>query len=221
MAKLGIRKLVIMVAAAIVLIGSAIASAAMSSNQTSQQTNNDNQLFPKMINFHQEPYVNNDYDFQMIYPEGWVVSEGAKTIEVQGRPVKLEGGAYIVSFYGPTQNGYTTNINVLTDTLGDLTFADYINNSKAYLARADAKDNYELIEDRQLNIADDPTSGLLHASHEIVYTAKIEGKLLKIGQSFVENGKQVYIITYAATPKMYEENSLAYKGATDSFTFLS
>src|SRR5262245_27599866 len=118
-----------MVIAAVALVGSAVVGAAMSSSQTAQDKAGESQFPTQKVVFSQDPYVNDDFGFQMIFPSGWGVNEASATVPLEGKSVRLQGG-YVVSFYGPTNDGYTTLINVITDVKNGMTFEDYVDETK-------------------------------------------------------------------------------------------
>lgn len=142
-------------------------------------------------------YVNRDYNFQMQYPAGWAVNEGTVLENMKGNMQQFEGFSYIVVFAGPAKDGYTVNINAVTENMQGYSLADYVAATKSDLAQALAANNYRLLNEQDMMISN-------HNAHNIFYVANFGGTQTKVLTTIVQDGDQAFIMSYAAPTSVFD-----------------
>jgi len=139
-----------------------------------------------------QAYTNGKHGFSIDPPIGWSVEEPTYAVVV---------------FRGPTEEGFTVNVNIQVETT-TASLDEYIDAGKQNLETA--LENFNLLSEgpRTINNVD---------AYELVFTFTYYGVTVKEKQVvLMENGK-AFIITYAALPTTYQTYLPTFENSVQTF----
>jgi hypothetical protein len=142
-------------------------------------------------------YINQEYGFELIPPEGWTVNENTQD------PVK---------FFCPDQNDYQVNLAIKKPILSNETLNTAVEQLIGYYTESYFK-NFSLISSKPMTIND------LDA-YEIVFSEGREPYLLQHKQVFFEKNKKIYSIVYTSLVTTFDTYISVVDQSINSFTII-
>lgn len=159
-------------------------------------------------------YVNRGYNFQMQYPAGWKVNQGATVQDLKGNLAALDGSSFIVVFQGPFVNNYGVNINVVTENMQGYSLREYVQQAKSGLAQTLSMNNYRLVGEQQSEYGG-------HDAYIIRYLALLDGTQTTVASIIVQDGANALVMSYAAPSSAYDTYLPQALQSVESLEFLN
>lgn len=131
-------------------------------------------------------YRSSPVGVQIEYPDFWEMAEDKKT--------------HTVAFAAPSEgygDGYRDNVSICVSDLGerDMAFDNYV---KSYTEKLPSTiKGYTLVSQGMYALEG-------YEAYRIVYEGETEDGLLRLQQTFIKNGKYMYIYSFIAEPKSYD-----------------
>lgn len=141
-----------------------------------------------------QAYTNDKYGFSIEPPAGWSV---------------IEPSWAAVAFIGPTEYGFTVNVNIQVETTS-MSLNEYISASKQQFQNLE--DFYEISEGpRTINNVN---------AYEIVYTWTYSGTTVQQKLVVLVKGGKAFAICYSAIPATYSKYLPAFESSLQTFKIL-
>jgi hypothetical protein len=138
-----------------------------------------------------QAYTNNKYGFSIEPPAGWSV---------------VEPSWAAVAFIGPTEYGFTVNVNIQVETTS-ASLSEYVSLAKSQLRNLE--DFYEISEGpRTINNVN---------AYEIVYTWTYSGRTIQQKQVYLVKGGKAFVITYTASLDTYSKYLPTFESSLQTF----
>lgn len=145
-----------------------------------------------------QAYTSEEHNFSIDPPSGWTVDDTYP--------------GTVVTFYGPTEEGFGININVVIESVPlTMTVEQYISANKDALNTG--LDNYELVSEstRVINKVD---------AYEMVSTFTYTNVAIKNKQILLVHANTAYIITCSALPTTYQKYLSTFESSIETFNII-